>query len=136
MAPDVVEIRGLRLLGVVGVLPEERLRAQPLELDVDIEVDLTAAGLSDDLSSTVDYGVVCDRLASAVASVHPELLERLAAELVAAVFDVDASISAVTVAVRKLRPPVAHLLETSGVRIRRTRSAVQSARTQPSPGTS
>lgn len=133
VAPDVIELRGLRLLGVVGVLPEERERAQPLEIDVDIEVDLTAAGLSDDLSSTVDYGAICDRLDSVVASLRPALLERLAAAIAAAVLDADPSITAVTVSVRKLRPPVAHLLAAAGVRIRRTRG---SADLQGTPTTS
>lgn len=127
VGPDLVELRGLRLLGVVGLLPEERLRAQPLEVDVDIEVDLTAAGLSDDLADSVDYGVVCDRLSEVVSSLRPRLLERLAAEMAAAVLDVDASVAAVTVVVRKARPPVPHDLATSGVRIRRTRSALSSA---------
>ena len=37
--PDRIELRGLQLVGIVGVLPEERERAQPLDVDVDIEVD-------------------------------------------------------------------------------------------------
>lgn len=125
MGPDVIELRGLRILGVVGVLPEERRRAQPLEIDVDVEVDLTAAGVSDDLTATVDYGVVCDRLAEVVAGTQPLLLERLATALVAAVLDVDPSITAATVAVRKSAPPVPHLIDTCGIRIRRTRAAVE-----------
>lgn len=124
MAPDVIELRGLRVVGVVGVLAEERVRAQPLELDVDLEVDLTAAGVADDLDATVDYGEVCDRLAAVAASSRPQLLERLAADLAVEALAVDPSIDAVTVAVRKLRPPVPHDLASSGVRIRRTRTAL------------
>ncbi|MBS1837692.1 MAG: dihydroneopterin aldolase, partial [Actinobacteria bacterium] len=122
-----IELRGLELVGVVGLLPEERTRAQPLVVDVDVEVDLTSAGLSDDLSDSVDYGAVCDRLAEVVESLRPQLLERLAAAMAAAVLDVDPSVVAVTVAVRKARPPVPHLLATSGVRIRRTRSSTSIA---------
>ena len=50
----------------------------------------------------------------------PQLLEYLAAEIAVAVLTVDDRATAVTVAVRKLRPPVPHALATSGVRIRRT----------------
>ena len=57
---DRIELRGLRLTGIVGVLPEERTRAQPLELDLDLELDLSAAGNGDTLSDTVDYGSVCE----------------------------------------------------------------------------
>jgi 7,8-dihydroneopterin aldolase/epimerase/oxygenase len=118
---DRIELRGLRLVGICGALPEERDRAQPLEVDLDVEVDLSAAGTSDDLADTVDYGAIGDRVADAVAAGSPRLLEHLAADVAGAVLGVDARIDAVEVAVRKLRPPVPHDLASSGVRIRRGR---------------
>lgn len=118
---DRIELRGLRAAGICGALPEEQVRPQPLEVDLDVEVDLTAAGITDDLDATVDYGAVCDLIADVVAGTRPQLLERLAAEMADAVLDCDGRIDAVVVAVRKLRPPVPHDLATSGVRIRRSR---------------
>ncbi|MEZ5310168.1 MAG: dihydroneopterin aldolase [Microthrixaceae bacterium] len=53
---DRIILRDLRLAGVVGVLPEERVRPQPLSIDIEILTDLTRAGLSDDLDDSVDYG--------------------------------------------------------------------------------
>ena len=47
-------------MGVHGVLPEEQVRPQPFEVDVELLVDLRAAGASDDLADTVDYGAVSD----------------------------------------------------------------------------
>ncbi len=108
-------------MGICGALPEERDRAQPLEVDLDVEVDLRPAGVSDDLADTVDYGAIGDHVAQVVAAGRPRLLEHLANELAAAVLVVDARIVAVEVAVRKLRPPVPHDLASSGVRIRRVR---------------
>lgn len=121
-AGDRIELRGLRLVGVVGVLPEERTRAQPLELDLDLSVDTSAAGASDALSDTVDYGAVCDVVAAVVAELEPELLERLAVAVAEAVLASDERIEAVELSVRKLRPPVPHDLASSGVRVRRSRS--------------
>ena len=121
-AGDRIELRGLRLVGVVGVLPEERTRAQPLELDLDLSVDTSAAGASDALSDTVDYGAVCDVVAAVVAELQPELLERLAVAVAEAVLATDERIEAVELSVRKLRPPVPHDLASSGVRVRRSRS--------------
>ena len=118
-APDVIELRGLQVVGICGALPEERERAQPLEIDLDVEADLAAAGWSDDLNDTIDYGALCDVVAAVVEEGEPQLLEHLAAKIAGAVIGVDARILAVTVAVRKLRPPVPHALATSGVRIRR-----------------
>ena len=45
---DHIEIRGLRVVGIIGVLHEERVRAQPFEVDLDLEVDTREAGATDD----------------------------------------------------------------------------------------
>jgi len=120
---DLIQLADLRVVGIVGVLPEERVRAQPLRIDLDLHVDLSSAGVSDALGDTVDYGAVCDAVVHTVQVARPELLERLAAQLADAVFDVDARIGTVTVSVAKLRPPVPHDLASSGVRITRRRPA-------------
>ena len=120
---DRIELRGLRLIGICGALPEERERPQPLVFDVDVEADLAPAGASDDLADTVDYGALCDVVAGVVRAGRPQLLEHLAAEVADALLGADGRIVAVEVAVAKLRPPVPHALDTSGVRIRRARTA-------------
>ena len=117
--PDLIELRGLQVVGICGALPEERVRAQPLEIDLDVEADLAPSGSSDDLTDTIDYGALCDAVVAVVEGGDPQLLEYLAAEIAGAVIGVDPRVVAVTVAVRKLRPPVPHALATSGVRIRR-----------------
>ena len=117
---DRVELRGLRALGIHGVLPEEQSRPQPFEVDLDIEADLSAAGRSDDLADTIDYGAVAEMVAKVVSSERFALLERLAERIAEVVLD-DGRATAVTVSVRKLRPPVPVELATAGVRIRRTR---------------
>ena len=120
---DSIELDGLSVTAVVGVLPEERERAQPLNIDLALEVDLTAAGFSDSLGDTVDYGAVCDRVVEVVTEEEPLLLERLAARVSSAVLAMDSRIEAVTVAIQKLRPPVPHSLDSSGVRITRRSGA-------------
>jgi len=116
---DVIELRGLQVTGICGALPEERERAQPLEIDLDVEADLSLAGWSDDLADTIDYGALCHVVVAVVENGEPQLLEHLAAKIAGAVLGIDGRVLAVTVAVRKLRPPVPHALATSGVRIRR-----------------
>lgn len=120
---DRVELRGLRLLGRCGVLPEELDRAQPLEVDLDVVVDLAPAGASDALADTIDYGRVCALVEEVVTTGRVGLLEHLAERVAAAVLAVDPRIGAVELAVRKLRPPVPQDLATSGVRIRRARAS-------------
>jgi 7,8-dihydroneopterin aldolase/epimerase/oxygenase len=119
---DRIELRGLRLLATVGVLDHEQVQAQPIEVDLDVAIDLAAAGRSDDLADTVDYGSLCARLED-VASRPRALLEAMAEQMAQAVLDADPRVAAVEVAVRKLRPPVPQQLATSGVRVVRARLA-------------
>jgi len=103
-------------------LPEEKERRQPLAIDLDLAVDLAFAGASDDLADTVDYGLVCQRVEElVVGGSHTVLLEALAEKIAARVLGLDERIAGVTVAVRKVRPPVPQDLATSGVRISRSR---------------
>jgi dihydroneopterin aldolase len=120
--PDRIELRGLTALGVCGALPEEQDRAQPLEVDLDIEADLSPAGESDDLDETVDYGAVCELVERVITTERFRLLERLSARIAELVLS-DDRVLGVTVTVRKLRPPVAQIIATSGVRITRRRMA-------------
>ena len=120
--PDHIELRGLRALGICGSLPEEQHRLQPIEVDLDVELDLSRAGRTDVLDDTVDYGALCAIVERTVSGERFALLERLA-ERIAELLLGDDRIEAVTVAVRKLRPPVPQHLESSGVRITRARSA-------------
>lgn len=119
---DVIELRGLRVAGVVGVLPHEQAQPQPLELDLDVHLDLAVAGQSDDLGDTVDYGALCDVAERIVEGTSYALLEALAEHLARELLAADPRIDHLSVSVRKLRPPVAQQLSTSGVRITRSRS--------------
>jgi dihydroneopterin aldolase len=117
---DVIELRGLRAVGYCGALPEEQERAQPFEVDLDVEADLSEPGHSDRLEDTLDYGAIASAVEDVIRTERFVLLERLSARIAEVVLE-DPRASAVTVTVRKLRPPVPQHLETSGVRIRRAR---------------
>jgi dihydroneopterin aldolase len=119
---DRIEIRGLRLLGTHGVLPEERTRPQPFEVDADLVVSMVEAGASDDLADTVDYAGVVDRISAVVGGAKSFLLlEALAAAVADEVLGADGRVLAVTLSVRKLQPPLPADLSTVGVRISRSR---------------
>ena len=119
-AADRIELRGLRAVGICGALPEERERPQPLEVDLDVVADLGAAGASDDLADTVDYGTLAEVVSVVVSESRFVLLEALADAIASAVLGAD-RVQAVTVSVRKLRPPVPVALDTAGVTIHRRR---------------
>jgi dihydroneopterin aldolase len=118
---DRIELRGLRVTATHGVLPEEQTRAQPFELDLDIEADLRAAGASDALEDTVDYGTLAETAARVVAAERHALLERVAERVAAEVLH-HGRVEAVTVTIRKVRPPVPVDLASAAVRVTRRRS--------------
>ena len=115
---DRIRISGLRELGVHGVLPEEQVRPQPFEIDVELVVDVTAAGASDDLEDTVDYSAVCEAVSRVVSSEQYRLLERLATRI-ADVCRADPRVVSAIVEVRKLHPPVRAMIDYVAVRVER-----------------
>lgn len=83
---DAIRLRGVRAYGHHGADAGERARRQPIEIDVTAEIDLHSAQASDDLSQTSDYAALRERLVRVVATTSYALLERLAADLLDAVF--------------------------------------------------
>jgi len=107
-------------MGVHGVLDEEQSRAQPFEVDLDVRADLSAAGRSDALPDTLDYGAIASAVESVITGERFALLERLAERITEVVLS-DERVVEVTVVVRKLRPPVSVALDHAAVRITRSR---------------
>jgi dihydroneopterin aldolase len=118
---DRIELRGIRVLGRHGALEGEQDTAQPFEVDLEIEADLAAAAQYDDLSKTVDYSLVVDTTMAIVGQRQYRLLEALAEAIASGILEIG-PIDAVTVALRKLRPPVAADIASAGVRLRRERA--------------
>lgn len=121
---DRIEITGLRVMTLVGVLAHERESAQPLEFDIFLEGDLRDAGSSDDLVDTAHYGMVAERAAEIARESKDELLERLIHRIAEDALTFD-RVEAVEVVVRKLRPPIPEDIQHTAVRIRRTRADLQ-----------
>ena len=116
---DRIELTGIRVMGVVGLLPEERERAQPVEIDLVIEADLHQAGRSDELTHTIDYGSVAIMAAAVISDESHLLLETVAQRIADVVLELD-RVDAVDVTVRKLRPPVPLQMEHAAVHIHRS----------------
>jgi dihydroneopterin aldolase len=110
------------VVGAHGALPEEQDRAQPFEVDLDLAADLSTAGATDHLPDTVDYGAVVASVHRIVTGERHRLLERLATRIADDVLALDDRVTAVTVTVRKLRPPVPVDLASAAVTLTRTRT--------------
>ena len=118
---DRIVLKGIGALGRHGVLGFEQERAQPFEVDVELEMDLSAPAATDDLTRTADYGRVVGAVVAVVETQSFRLLEALADSLARRTLEVSGA-EAVTVEVRKVRPPVPYQVVSAGVRIRRERA--------------
>ena len=128
-----IDVCGIRAVGRHGVLPEEQSRAQPFEIDLRIEVDLTKAAATDCIEDTVDYSLLTEAVARTVELESYRLLERLA-DRIAGVCLTLPGVKWVDVSVRKLRPPIPVHVASVGVTLRRT-AAEPPAPTPVAPAT-
>ena len=74
---DRIALRGIRAWGRHGANPGEQDVAQPFDVDVELELDLSAARASDDLADTVSYADVHAGIVRIVREERFMLLERL-----------------------------------------------------------
>ena len=75
---DRIVLTGVHANGTHGVLEFEHERAQPFVVDATLYMDLTAAGASDDLNDTVDYGRAAKEIVAVIEGEHADLIEHLA----------------------------------------------------------
>lgn len=78
---DRLALTGLRVTGHHGVMEQERRDGQEFVVDVELRLDTRAAAAGDDLSETVHYGDLAQRLHGAVDSDPVDLIETLAQRL-------------------------------------------------------
>ena len=116
---DTILLQGMRFEGIHGVSEEERAYPQPLEVDLEVGLDLSAAAASDDLGDTLDYGALVEVCRRVVEDGRQRLLEAVAGAIAD---DVGArpGVRAVTVRVRKLAVPIDADLDFAQVELRRT----------------
>jgi dihydroneopterin aldolase len=117
---DHITLTGLTVRGHHGVFDFERADGQDFVIDADLELGTQGAAATDDVSDTVDYGDLAQRLGAVVAGDPVNLIETLARHLV----DVCLSypqVLAATVTVHKPQAPIALAFADVAVTIRRER---------------
>ncbi len=87
MNEDRILLEGMVFHGYHGTLPAERELGQPFVVDVELRLDLRPAGLSDDLTRSVDYGEVHRRAKEIVEGPPVNLTETVAERIAAAILE-------------------------------------------------
>lgn len=104
----------------IGVPAAERRRRQTIHVDAELELNLTRAGMSDDLRFSPDYQGLERLLRTCAETKERRLLEHLAEDLAHAALAFSKKIRAVTLRVRK-KPAVMPKTGAVIVLIRRSR---------------
>ena len=118
---DRISLTNMRFEGKHGVLEEERVAAQPFEVDIELCLDLKPAGRSDNLSLTVDYRDAFKICREVIEGPSLQLIEALADRIAArllATFE-PGGVTEVLVRVRKPAVILPGELDAAAVEIRR-----------------
>jgi dihydroneopterin aldolase len=97
---DSIALRGIRVFGRHGANLGEKDVPQPFDIEVHLEVDLSAARGSDALADTVDYDMLHRAIVGIVRDRSYDLLERLGQDMLEVIL-ADPRITAASVAIAK-----------------------------------
>ena len=122
MPQDKIALKGMFFYAFHGNNPEERSLGQPFQVDLEAELDLQAAGTSDNLKDTVNYSHLYEVVQRVVEGPPCNLLETVAVAIATQVLERFPPVGGVRVKVTKSRPPIrGAILEGASVEVYRTR---------------
>lgn len=116
---DLIEIKGIKSFGYHGVFESENIAGQDFYVDVVLELDLTRASLSDDVSDTVNYAEITDLVVEEITGERVALIEKLAGRIAERIRSSYLQITSVSVTVHKPQAPVSAQVEDISVTIKR-----------------
>jgi dihydroneopterin aldolase len=76
-----IRINNMKFYTKNGVLPQERILGQQLEVDVELRLPLEKAGKTDDVEDTVSYALVNDQIAQRLSNHSYHLIEAVASAI-------------------------------------------------------
>jgi dihydroneopterin aldolase len=115
-----VRITGMEFFAYHGVQPEEQITGNRYVVDIEVQANVKKAALDDDLSGTVDYGVLY-RISEEVMKMPAKLLEHLAYRIAQKSLQQIKAIVEIQVTVRKMNPPVGGVCKESSASLTLTR---------------
>ena len=131
---EAIIIEGIRFQARCGVTPDERQCPQPLLADLELTCSVEDAIHSDNLTKTVDYAQVVQRVIDIGTAHENALVERLT-DQIAQTLLLEFPIQRLTIWLRKAAPPLPDVSGSVGVRLTypRTQAIDSASPFQPSP---
>ena len=119
---DRIAIEGLEVFANHGVYPEENALGQKFVVSLTLFADLSAAGQSDDLAASIDYGAVCHKVDAYLRGRTFKLIEAAAEGCAHLLLGEYPQLLGVRVKLEKPWAPVGLPLASVGVEIERQRA--------------
>jgi dihydroneopterin aldolase len=116
-APDLLVLEGMSFYGYHGETQAERTLGNRFHVDVEIRMDLSIAGRTDDVADTVDYSHAFALVRTVVEDQQYSLIEAIAARIAESLL-AEPGIGSVKVRVGK-QPPIAGAIDRCSVIIER-----------------
>ncbi|MEJ6400470.1 dihydroneopterin aldolase [Nicoliella lavandulae] len=79
---ETIRLNNMQFHAHIGVLPEERVVGQDIQIDVIMKTNFSDLITSDDVADTLNYGLVFDEVADVVANSRVQLIETLGANII------------------------------------------------------
>jgi dihydroneopterin aldolase len=118
---DRIFVKGLALHATHGVMAHEAKVGQTFTLDLDLEIDLSAAANSDKVADTVSYDKVVDCVSEAFCTQRYRLIEAAAGRVAEAVLAAFPRVRSVRVTIHKPHAPIAATFDDVGITLVRSR---------------
>jgi dihydroneopterin aldolase len=87
VSDDRLTLTGLRAFAHHGVFEHERVDGQEFVIDVSVWFDSRPAAAKDDLSKTINYGVLAEQIVAEMKNVPVDLIETVADRIAALVLE-------------------------------------------------
>ena len=116
---DLIMLKGIWGFGYHGVFDHEAKNGQDFFVDLEIQLDLSQASVSDDLQDTIDYGALADLVVEEITGERVQLIERLAGRIADRIKAGHSQISHISVTVHKPKAPIS--AQTSDISVTITR---------------
>lgn len=118
---DRIFIKGLALQANHGVMAHEAKVGQTFTLDLDLEIDLSAAARSDKVMDTVSYDKVVDCASEAFCTQRYRLIEAAAGRVADSILAAFPRVRSVRITIHKPHAPISATFSDVGVTLVRSR---------------
>ena len=112
-----IKINNMKFRAHIGVLPEEKILGQNLEIDIIVETNFDFSG-KDELAETLSYVDFYELIKNIISQSKADLIESLAFDIIKSIKATTSKITAVEVHLRKLAVPIEGIFDSVEIEMR------------------